>query len=350
MTRYCINGTFLSEKRTGIFRFAEEIIKALDSLVGENLDIVLVVPKHTSIPFSLKNIRILEYGFLKGIPWEQTFFAFYALTHRRIPINLCNVTPLLVPNGYSVIHDISYKVNPQYFSHWYGLLSRTWHSLNYWVITHFARHIFTVSNFSKKEIEKVYKTKPSRTTVISNGWQHMLHVSPANDDVFIKYKLEKKNYFLSLSTIAPNKNLNWVLQTAKNNPNQNFAIAGSLNPTRFGLNLDLNELSNVKFLGYISDNEFVSLAKNSKAFIFPSFYEGFGLPPLEAMAVGATVIVSNIEVLKDIFDNSAHYIDPHTTNYNLSDILSNDVVASNCILEKFNWTESARKMNECFRT
>ena len=349
MTRYCIKGTFLIENRTGIFRFAEEIIKALDSLVGENLDIVLVVPKHTSIPFSLKNIRILEYGFLKGIPWEQTFFAFYALTHRRIPINLCNFTPLLVPNGYSVIHDISYKVNPQYFSHWYGLLSRTWHCLNYWIITHFARHIFTVSNFSKKEIEKVYKTKPSRTTVISNGWQHMLHVSPANDDVFIKYKLEKKNYFLSLSTIAPNKNLNWVLQTAKNNPNQNFAIAGSLNPTRFGLNLDLNELSNVKFLGYISDNEFVSLAKNSKAFIFPSFYEGFGLPPLEAMAVGATVIVSNIEVLKDIFDNSAHYIDPHTTNYNLSDILSNDVVASNCILEKFNWTESARKMNECFR-
>ena len=79
MTRYCINGTFLSEKRTGIFRFAEEIIKALDSLVGDNLDIVLVVPKHTLIPFSLKNIRILEYGFLKGIPWEQTFFAFYAV-------------------------------------------------------------------------------------------------------------------------------------------------------------------------------------------------------------------------------------------------------------------------------
>ena len=350
MKRYCINGAFLSEKKTGIHRFAEEIIKALDSLVEDDLDIVLVVPKHTLIPFSLKNIRILEFGFLKGIPWEQTFFALYALIHRRIPINLCNVTPLLVPRGYSVIHDISYKVNPQYFSHWYGLLSRKWHCLNYWIITHFARHIFTVSNFSKKEIEKIYKTKPSQTTVIPNGWQHMLYVEPANDDVFSKYQLEKNNYFLSLSTIAPNKNLGWVLQTAKNNPHQNFAIAGSLNPTRFGSNLNLNELRNVKFLGYISDNEFVSLAKNSKAFIFPSFYEGFGLPPLEAMAVGAKVIVSNIEVLKDIFEDSAHYIEPHITNTNLNDILSKDVSSPSNTLKKFNWIESARKMKECFRT
>ena len=88
MKRYCINGAFLSEKKTGIHRFAEEIIKALDSLVEDDLDIVLVVPKHTLIPFSLKNIRILEFGFLKGIPWEQTFFALYALIHRRILFEL----------------------------------------------------------------------------------------------------------------------------------------------------------------------------------------------------------------------------------------------------------------------
>lgn len=350
MGRYCINGTFLSEKRTGIFRFAEEIIKALDTLIQQDLDITLVVPKQTKIPFSLKNIRIVEFGFSKGIPWEQTFFALYALTHRRTPINLCNVTPLLAPRGYSVIHDISYKVNPQFFSHWYGLLSRTWHSLNYWVITHFARHIFTVSEFSKKEIEKVYKTDPQKTTVINNGWQHMLKVEPANDSVFAKYNLEKQKYFLSLSTIAPNKNLKWVLQAAQSNPDKTFAIAGSLNPTRFGLDLNLDELSNVKFIGYISDNEFVTLAKNSEAFIFPSIYEGFGLPPLEAMAVGAPVIVSNIEVLKGIFENSAHYVDPYTPNVDLNNILNDNVSSPNNALGKFSWVESARKMKECFRT
>lgn len=349
MKRYCINGTFLSEKRTGIHRFAEEIIKALDSQITPSQDIVLVVPKHTKIALALKNIPIIEYGFFKGIPWEQTFFTLFALLHRRIPLNLCNVTPLLLPTGFSVIHDISYKVNPHFFSHWYGFLSRKWHCLNYWVITHFAKHIFTVSEFSKKEIKKTYNIPSQKITVIYNGWQHIQNVEPANDDVFVKYNLEKKKYFLSLSTIAPNKNLKWVLNVAKKNPNKTFVIAGSLNPARFGQDLNLNELNNVKFIGYISDNEFVTLARNSEAFIFPSIYEGFGIPPLEAMAVGAPIIVSNIDVLKEIFKNSAHYIDPYNTNVDLNSLLSNAISTPNKVLNQFNWDKSAGEM-KCFLT
>lgn len=347
MKRYCINGAFLSEKKTGIHRFAEEIIKALDSLVEDDLDIVLVVPKHTLIPFSLKNIRILEFGFLKGIPWEQTFFALYALIHRRIPINLCNVTPLLVPRGYSVIHDISYKVNPQYFSHWYGLLSRKWHCLNYWFIVHFARHIFTVSNFSKKEIKKTYNIPSQKITVIYNGWQHIQNIIPSSDDVLNKLGLTKKRYFLSLSTIAPNKNLKWVLKAAQNNPEEIFVIAGSLNPSRFGIDLDITNLKNVKFIGYISDEDFVLLAKNCKAFLFPSFYEGFGIPPLEAMSVGAPIIVSDIPVLKEIFEESAHYIDPKNYYEDLRNFSKSLIKNKSDILSKYNWNDSAKSVLKC---
>ncbi|WP_406538421.1 glycosyltransferase family 4 protein [Fibrobacter sp.] len=349
MKRYCINGTFLSEKRTGIHRFAEEIIKALDSLITLNQDFVLVVPKHTKIPFVLKNIPIIEYGFLKGIPWEQTFFALFALLHRRIPLNLCNVTPILVPNGYSVIHDISYKVNPQYFSHWYGLLSRKWHCLNYWVITHFAKHIFTVSHFSQNEIKNTYKVSSQRITVIYNGWQHMQSITPSNDYILNQLGLTKKNFFLSLSTIAPNKNLKWVLKAAQNNPDETFVIAGSLNPSRFGTDLDITNLKNVKFIGYISDEDFVLLAKNCKAFLFPSFYEGFGIPPLEAMSVGAPVIVSNIPVLKEIFEESAHYIDPQNYYVSLKDTTELLTKNKSDILSKYNWNDSAKSVLRCLK-
>ena len=347
MKRIAINGTFLSEKRTGIYRFAEEIIKALDNQVAD-LDVRLIVPKNISIPFVLRNIKVVEFGYGKGILWEQTFFALYLWLRCATALNLCNVTPLLAPRGFSVIHDVSYKVNPQYFSHLYGKFSRLWHCLNYWVIVHFARHIFSVSEFSKNEILRVYGILPSKITVVYNAWQHMLSIEPSDDSVLEKFGLTKKNFFLSLSTIAPNKNLKWILDAAKHNSNEIFAIAGSLNPARFGMDLDVKNLKNVKFIGYISDCDFVLLAKECKAFLFPSFYEGFGIPPLEAMSVGAPVVVSDIPVLKEIFGDSAHYVNPYKGNTLLNDVLSVHVANSDCILNKFSWTVSAKMVKKCF--
>ena len=347
MARICINGTFLSEKRTGIYRFAEEIIKAMDSFVDRGA-VALVVPPKTTIPFDLKNIKVVEFGFKKGLLWEQTFFALYLWIHHAIALNLCNVTPILAPRGYSVIHDISYKVNPQYFNHFYGKLSRKWHCFQYWVITRFSRHIFTVSEFSKMEIMKVYGMTQDRITVTPNAWQHMLSIEASPQESINKFGLLPDNYFLSLSTIAPNKNLKWVLNAAKNNPSDTFAIAGSLNPTRFGIDLNVKSLKNVKFLGYVSDEDFVMLAKNCKAFIFPSFYEGFGLPPLEAMSVGAKVIASDIPVLKEVFKDSAFYVNPYKASLDINALLAKKTSNTNVVLNRFNWFKSVEVMNKCF--
>lgn len=349
MNVFAINGTFLSEKRTGIFRFAEEIIKALDEDAG-NESFRLVIPRGTKIPFDLKNIKVIEFGFGKGILWEQFFFAMYLWLHRIVALNLCNVTPLLAPRGYTVIHDVSYKVNPHYFKHWYGRLSRRWHCLNYWYVCRFARFIFSVSEFSKREIISNYGVPEKKVSVVPNAWQHMMRIRPAEESVFSKYGLKQKKYFLSLSTIAPNKNLKWVLNVAKENPDKTFAIAGSLNPIRFGMDLNIDDLKNVKFLGYISDGEFVTLAKNSEAFVFPSFYEGFGLPPLEALSVGAPIIVSDIDVFKEIFGDSVHYVDPCSTKIDLAEFLKKNVASPEKVLKKYSWLESSRKMKKCFRT
>ncbi len=343
MANFCINGTFLSEKRTGIYRFAEEIIKALDCQINEN-NLILVVPRKTIIPFHLKKIKVVEFGIKKGILWEQTFFALYLFLHRAKAINLCNVTPLIAPRGLSVIHDINYKVNPQYFSHFYGKLSRKWHCIQYWIISHFAQHIFTVSEFSKSEIMRVYGVDEKKITVTPNGWQHMLSIKPSLQESIKKFGLRSQCYYLSLSTIAPNKNLKWVLNAAKNNPNEIFAIAGSLNPARFGIELDIKGIQNVKFLGYISDEDFVTLAKNCKAFIFPSFYEGFGLPPLEVMSLGTPVIVSDRCSLPEIFGNSAQYINPNNPNINIDLLLQQTVSSNQLVLSNFSWSKSAAKI------
>lgn len=348
MKRIAINGTFFSEKRTGIYRFAEEIIKALDNQVAD-LDVRLIVPKNISIPLVLNNIKVIEFGYGKGISWEQTFFALYLWLHCATALNLCNVTPLLAPRGFSVIHDISYKVNPQYFSHFYGKFSRLWHCLNYWVIVHFSRHIFSVSDFSKNEISKVYGVSPQKITVTYNSWQHMLNIKPSDESIVKQYGLTSHDYFLSLSTIAPNKNFKWILEVAKKNPLETFAIAGSLNPIRFGLDLTLSNVSNVKFLGYVCDEDYARLVRECKAFIFPSFYEGFGLPPLEALAMGAKIIVSKRASLPEVCEDAAYYIDPNDYEVDLNRLIMKNDKAISKILKKYDWNKSANIITLCIQ-
>jgi glycosyltransferase involved in cell wall biosynthesis len=115
------------------------------------------------------------------------------------------------------------------------------------------------------------------------------------------------------------------------------------------MNLDVENLKNVKFIGYISDSDFVLLLKECKAFLFPSFYEGFGIPPLEAMCVGAPVVVSDIPVLKEIFGLSADYVDPYVAEVDINAVLKEGVANSSDVLNKFSWEKSARIIKECCR-
>jgi glycosyltransferase involved in cell wall biosynthesis len=336
--KFAINGSFLLERITGIQRYAFELICALDKLKIENIKIELIVPKKAlNIP-KLQNIKIVKYGSIKKvIIWEQLNFTFYCITRKAIPLNLRNITPLLKPCGISAIHDVSYKANPQFFDNFYGFLSRTWHKTNYWFICKFSKKIITVSEFSKSEIMKYYKVKPERIFVIPDAWQHIANADCSNAN---------KSYFFAMSSVAKNKNFKWILEVAKRNSNLKFKIAGSLNPKRFGENFNFSKFPNVEFLGYVSDERAKTLMQNAIAFLFPSLYEGFGLPPLEALAMKTPVIISDIPVHREVYGDSAHYIDPHKYDADLEKILQEPVAPANQILERFSWEKSAGKLME----
>ena len=86
--------------------------------------------------------------------------------------------------------------------------------------------------------------------------------------------------------------------------------------------------------------------KHCKAFLFPTFYEGFGIPPLEAMSVGAKIVVSDTSCMREIYENAAYYIDPYNPNINLDQLLDLEVIPALEILNKFSWKESAYKLYE----
>ena len=337
MKKIIINGRFLTHRITGVERFAREILNELDTMVKPGR-LELAVPKNVKKIPTYKNIQINRVGILKNKMWEHISFPYYVFKKKGISLNLCNVAPLVSP-GIVCIHDVKVKARPHDFSKqfllWYRLLLKN--------ETKRARKILTVSKFSKKELGKYYKVNANRIEVIYNGWQHYAEV-PYDNMALKKYSLEKFNYYFSMCSLEPNKKFKWVAEEAKRNPDQIFAVAGSINKKVFSKNFDFECPSNMKLLGYVSDEEAKTLMKECKAFLFPTFYEGFGIPPLEAIAAGCkNVVVSDTEVMHELFDNSVSFIKPKNYNYNLNNLVSYKKDPST-VLNLYSWHNSARKL------
>lgn len=340
MTSYIINGKFMADRMQGIVRYARELVNALDPLLDKNIDVTLVMPPNAVDIPEFQNIRTQMIGKRTGILWEQTDLRRYVNRYKgSVCVNFCNVAPFFVRSGITVIHDIMYKVNPSYYTTLRNKLSRLWHVLQYKYLTSHERTIITVSQYSKNEIEQCYPCAKGKIQVIYSAWQHVLARTPSTDWRERYPDLVPDGYYFSLSTLSRNKNGKWIIEAAKNNPDCIFAMAGKHYETEYD---DIP--ANVHMLGFISDEDACALIKNCKAFLYPSLYEGFGLPPLEALALGAEVISSNATSLPEVLGNSVHYIDPLDWNVDLDALLQEWIEPKDNALNKFGWTESAEKL------
>ena len=339
-----INGRFLIHRVTGVERYAREIISELDKIIEPESVEMAVPPEVEDIPV-YKNIKVVKVGRLHNRLWEHISFPWYVHTQKGVSLNLCNVAPLPAP-GIVCIHDVKVKATPQYFSKkflmWYDLLLGN--------ATKRAKRIITVSEFSKSEIINYYNVAPERVVVIPNAWQHYERIG-YDESALSKFDLDKDSYYFSMCSLEPNKNFKWIAEVARKTPEQVFAVAGSINKKVFADGLGFECPSNMKLLGYISDEEAKTLMRDCKAFLFLTFYEGFGIPPLEAISAGAKrVVVSDTDVMHEIFGESVAYIDPNK----YKDITNLDFYTK-CfcdrkVLEKYSWEGSALKLMTCIKT
>lgn len=343
MAKVVINGRFLGMRTTGVQRFAYETIVELDKIAKPE-QFEIAIPTNIDTKVSFKNIKIVHVGKLKNRLWEHISFPLYAMRKKSVPLSFCNVAPLLKP-GVASILDMKVLAHPEFFSKKFVL----WYKLLFWNIVKRSKKILTISEFSKSEILKYYKISEDRIVVVPCGWQQLDRID-ADPGALEKFSVSKGEYFFSMSSLDPNKNFKWVAEVAKKNPTQEFVIAGGMNAKVFSKKFDFSTPKNLRFLGYVSDGEAKTLMRSCKAFLFPSFYEGFGIPPLEAMSTGCPIIVSDIPVMHEIFGESVRYVDPKDSNVDLDELLKRQILSATPILKKYSWEKSAERIMDCFET
>jgi glycosyltransferase involved in cell wall biosynthesis len=306
-----INGRFLAQPLTGVQRFARELTQALDTKIAsgdvpDNLRGVawrLIAPDEAQTDITLQAIRLERAGSGHGHLWEQTTLA--AKTWRDLLVGFGGSGPLLHPDQFTVIHDATIFRHPESFSRSY----RLFHALLGRVLTRTAR-IATVSHFSRQELSSIFRVPADGIAVIYNATDHFAGLAP-DECILERLKLSGRDFFLLVGTLKPNKNIDFAIRAfeALNAPGQKLVVVGGIHANVFKGG-DYGSRGNLIFPGRLSDAEIAALERHATAFIFPSLYEGFGIPPLEAMSQGCPVLASDIPPVREACGDGALYFDP----------------------------------------
>jgi glycosyltransferase involved in cell wall biosynthesis len=302
-----INGKFFCQRITGTQRYARELLAHFDRLLGSGdyqdiLMEILVPPGAQAVP-RYASLQVRTVGRSSGTVWEQLELPQYCrgqllftpsggapILHSRNIVTIHDAAVVAVPRGYSLPYRL-----------WYGGVCR-WMGRT-------AEHIFTVSEFSKSEIVKWYGAPPEKISVAYLGSEHFSRL-PADTSALTKFGVTGK-YVLAVSSHNPNKNFLRVVEAVKhlNGSGLQLVIAGGQDSKVYGGSGRLPD--GVRGLGYVTDAELKALYENAACFVFASLYEGFGLPPLEAMASGCKVVLSRVAALPEVFDGRAVFCDPY---------------------------------------
>lgn len=347
-----INGNFLCRNLTGIERFTWEILHKLDELLKTTDNVSVYVPANAKVIPEFKSIKLIfsEHK-IQGFPkWDLIIFRNACKKFKATGLNFSNTAPIGKQCGYSFIHDIYAKDFPDDFTTFKDFLIKVYCRLNYFNISRNAKKVLTVSEFSKKRINEAYKVEAQKIEVINNGWDHFAEITE-DENIFKKFpQLQEGNYFFTLGSLQKRKNLKWIVEYAKKHPDELFAISGKAISGMVSNEVsDLNTLKNTIMLGYVSDNEVKALMMKCKAFVFPSYYEGFGIPPLEALSAGAKIIVADSASLPEIYGKSAYYIDSNNSDCNLNELLKKDVSSAEHVLEKYTYKNAALKLYDVLK-
>lgn len=294
---------------TGVQRYAYEITLALDAIFAQEhglcrrLPMRLVLPPRAEIKPPLAIIDTEATSFGSGHLWDQLVLPAHAGAG---VLSLANFGPLLKKQQIVCIHDANVFIEPQSYSEAFGLAYRTLLPLVGWR----ARRIATVSRFSMDMLVKYGVCREEKIFVAANGHEHALKWN-ANRAQAPVLKVLTRPYVLLLGSRAKHKNIEVVLRQAEalDAAGIDIVVVGATSSI-FSTGHPGIRRSNIHYAGYVNDDDLAALYEGAICLTFPSRTEGFGIPPLEAMARGCPVVCSNVPSLAEVGGEAAVYVAP----------------------------------------
>jgi len=305
------NGRFLSQKITGVQRYAMELLYAIDSLLDQSqnksgqLLFSLLAPHNVRNLPVYKNISTEIVGCSTGHVWEQLELPFFS--RGGLLVGFCNTGPMAKREQLVTLCDASVYRIPEAYSRSF----RLWYQMLFGVVGRRAKGLLTISEFSRDELAACCGIPPGKFAVTYPGIDHQCWSQPRAEIKKVSAIGAGRPFVLAVSSMSPHKNFRALVEAVSILGETDFdvIIAGGTNPAIFksaGMSLP----SSVKHVGYISDDELAALYEQASCFIYPSLYEGFGLPPLEAMSRGCPAVVARAGSLPEVCRDAVLYCDP----------------------------------------
>lgn len=373
--RIGIDARFYGPVGKGLGRYTQEVVDNLIKLDAVN-QYVIFLRKENFYEFNCDGRRVKKV--LADIKWyglaEQLVFPFYLIGERLDLMHFPHFNvPLFCPVKFVVtIHDLILIKFPTLRATTLGPLVYKIKNLAYKIVisaaVRRARKVLAVSEFTKNEVVKQFGIAPGKIIVTYEGvanlsvsssvsGKSLIDESPKFKGFLSSVEMTNKPYLLYVGNAYPHKNLEGLVkifsEINKARPELSLVLVGKEDYFYSRLKQFAKNFSaKIIFPGYVPDAELAGLYANALAYIFPSFYEGFGLPPLEAMAHGLPVASSDKTCLPEVLGQAALYFNPDDavdmkskiekiiTDENLRADLRNRGEAQ---AKKYSWTDCAEK-------
>lgn len=341
-----VNARFLTQKMSGVQRFSERISLELNALRD---DMIFVTPDNIINHAAADQLGAVRIGKRTGHLWEQIDLPRY-LNSQGTPllISLCNTAPLIYRRQIATHHDISYIRHPESYSRMFRYAYRILTPL----LLKRVISLITVSEFSREEISKYFGFSKEKMIIIPNAVDGRFRVA-VNDATAVPY-------LLAVSSPAAHKNFQRMIMaflSLHDSDQIQLRIVGDASSNLSSQDLQglvLND-KRIIFLGRMSDADLVKQYQGATAFIIPSLYEGFGIPPLEAQACDCPVLASDAAAMPEVLHRSALYFDPLSVSDIASamDLILNEPALRQILkklgrsnVDRFSWKKSANLISQ----